>query len=427
VQAFSAGARTFLIACVAPVLACHLPAAEPDLSSPITRPAEISSPACTPYVGGARDTTLRGSPRTEDARCCESDFGFDPQLVASSCGFRVYQGESEELACVHRFEDAQGQTHEFRLTPIIDLEFEAAIALHERGEFDDPHTAGPSPVQPSSWISSSETRHWAFIPGWSATRRLTWEQAACDTADMLPVLTAMIAAPPPSAPITPLPRLAFPPNDPTPNNLLTLHTTAPPNASQHYPLPRAAASLIEHTLHAAATNNLATFTDAMSPTARWGLPDRRQLSARSIHSDHGAKAMQALRQTAARMPADLELHCPELDRRVIASVRTGEQPMWCVFASPDNLDILAFALRGQVINGQANATIEYIGMFPERPQHPLHVPGEPPPMPAQPQPTMICGDPHIIEYPNQCPQEDEEEDEETSNPPPTTTQPYDKR
>ena len=189
-------ARTCLLAGVSMLIGCHHPPPEPEQPTPIAAPAEISSAACPQYTGAERDLSVQGSPRPSDPRCCESNFGFDPALVASSCGFVAYRGESEELACVHRFEDAGGQLHEFRLTPILDLEFEAAIALHERGEFPPTHQAGPAPDQGPLWISTTQTRHWALIPGWSATRRLSWDPAACDSANLLPVLTAMAAAPP---------------------------------------------------------------------------------------------------------------------------------------------------------------------------------------------------------------------------------------
>ncbi|PRQ07957.1 hypothetical protein ENSA7_23960 [Enhygromyxa salina] len=368
--------------------------------------------------------SLQGSPSTGQARCCESDFGLDAALLARSCGFRAYLGESEELACVHRFEDAHGQTREFRLTPIVDLGFEAAIALHEGAALE----AGPHPELPMTWISTSETHRWALIPGWSATRRLSWEKATCDVEHMRPVLAAMAAAAPVHAPITPLPRLEFDaPSDAAiePDSLLARYAAMSSDAAMptHYPLPRAAAALVDHVLLAAAANDLAAFTERLGPGARWGLPDRRQLSGRAILSDGGTAAIQALRQTARRLSGQLQLHCPKIDRRMVPAVRTGEALMWCVWASADGLDLLVFALRGHTVDGRADATIEYLGVFPRPPSSPLRVLGEPPPPPARPQPTLVCGDPHAVDYPGQCPpteldddDDDDDDDESESEP-----------
>jgi hypothetical protein len=409
--------RAVVLGCAGVLLGCAPPSVEADLSAPIARDPEISSPACTRYAGDARDVSLQGSARTSEVRCCEADFGFDPQLVANSCGFVAYHGESEELACVHRFEDAQGQTREFRLTAVVDLGFEGAIALHEAGEFGEDHVAGFLPEQPELWMSSTAARHWVLIPGWPATRRLSWERGACDAGDMLGVLTAIAAAPAPIGMVTPLPRIEPQIEIATieADSLLARYAEPPKQPERtHYPLPRAARALIEHTLHAAATSSLASFTDAFVAGARWGLPDRRQLSARAIMRDGGTTAMTALRHAAARLPAALDLHCPELDRRVIPAVRTGEALMWCVWASADGLDLLVFALRGRIVDGMADAKIEYLGLFPNRPTHALRIPGEPPPPPPRPLPTIICGDPHALDYPEQCPpaQRDPEQEEE---------------
>jgi hypothetical protein len=223
------------------------------------------------------------------------------------------------------------------------------------------------------------------------------------------VLSAMAAAPAPDdlITITPLPRMEIdePDDDPIdPGSLLARYAEPPEHADRtQYPLPRAAEALIEHTLHAAATNELGSFTDKIDAAARWGLADRRQLSARAIMRDGGAAALAALRHAAARLPAEIDLHCPELDRRVVPAVRTGEALMWCVWASADGLDLLVFALRGQIVDGQADAKIEYLGLFPNRPTQALRIPGEPPPPPPRPLPTIICGDPHAVDYPDQCP------------------------
>jgi hypothetical protein len=177
-------------------------------------------------------------------------------------------------------------------------------------------------------------------------------------------------------------------------------------------LPDRATALIEATLHAAAHERLEDFVAHVDVDARWGLPDRRQLAGRSILADGGVAAMAALRRSAARLPEGLTLHCPELDRRTVPQVRRGEATMWCMWVSDDHLDVLVFELRGRIDAGEGDASIVYIGLFPDAPHGPVIVPGEPPPPPIRARPPIICGDPHAVDYPGLCPDPDALEDEE---------------
>lgn len=404
---------------------CAPQRSEPEQPRPQPEQREISISRCVPFAGDDRDPSLRGTPRTEASRCCESSYGFDPQLAMRSCDFAEYLGESEELACVHRFVDRRGFLHELRVTPIIGLGFEDAIALHERGEFDDTHVADWLSEAKHIWLSQTPARQWALLSGWSATRRLTWTPEACDTDAMLPVITAMADASAQDDVHTPLPRLSFDEPVPTSDSLLDHYARVSGEPGRH-PLPDRATSLIEAALHAAAHERLEDFLTHVDAHARWGLPDRRELAGRPIFADGGVAAMAALRRSAARLPQGLTLHCPELDRRTVPLVRRGEATMWCMWVSDDHLDMLVFALRGRIDAGEGDASIVYIGLFPDPPNAPVIVPGEPPPPPIRPRPPIICGDPHAVDYPGSCPdadavEEDEEgeegEDDEQAQPP----------
>jgi hypothetical protein len=403
---------------------CAQQRSEPEQPKPQAPSEEISTGRCIPFAGAERDLDLRGLPRTNPPSCCESGYGFDPRLAVRSCGFAEYLGESEELACVHRFVDRHGLLRELRVTPIIGLDFAAAIALHESGEFDETHVAGWLPERPNSaapgadrraWLSQSPTRQWALLSGWSATRRLTWTPDACDADAMRPVLVAMADAPEQTDVQTPLPRLEFKDEAPaSPANLLDRHADTPPAPGRH-PLPDHAEAVIEAALHAAAHERLEDFVAHVHPSARWGLPDRRELAGRPILADGGVAAMSALRRAAARLPDNLSLHCPKLDRRTVPLVRRGEATMWCMWISDDHLDLLVFALR--------DASIVYLGLFPDAPHGPVIVPGEPPPPPDRARPPIICGDPHAVDYPGLCSAydadiEDDDESDDTDAQPP---------
>jgi hypothetical protein len=328
-----------------------------------------------------------------------------------------YLGESEELACVHRFADAAGDVHELRVTPVVGLDLHAAVDLHEHGEFDASHTADWLPERTDAWLSSSGDWRWALLGGWSATRRLSWAAHACPSERMQPVLLAMADAPADIEHLSALPRLpdALALVEVPPTSSLARLRDAAPIPVQPFPLPRHAASLIDASLSAAAHEDLAGLLALVRPDARWGLPDRRQLGARPITDERGQALLGDLRRVLARMPADAQVNCPILDRRAEPIVRRGEAAMWCVWASENHLDLLVFAVRGETRDGHVDARIEYIGLFPEPPHLPLRVPGEPPPPPWRVQPQLLCGDPHAPA--DVCPRDELEEDDDDASAP----------
>lgn len=406
-------ARSLLFALGSSVLGCHASATATVVEH--VEPTQVESIApgerCLPYSGPPSDPSLRGLARTHAVRCCPSDYGFDAELARDACGFAEYLGESEELACVQRFRASDGQLHELRISPIVDLTIERAVALHEL-------STGPtqSPAeQPDIRWSAVDGRRWALVPGWSIVRRLAWDEAACAPERMLPVLARMRAAADDPAAAIALPRLLDEqrPNSSTLASASLLERSfEPAQPGRHFPLPRSAEALVDQLLRAAIVGEFDRFAALLEPEARIGLPDRRQLGARAMLGGDGlAASVQLLRDAAARLPIDAELRCPALDRRVEPQVMRGEALMWCLFISDDGLDLLAFGLRGRVLDDEADARVAYVGVFPVRPEAPLTVPGEPPPPPVVPEPQLLCGDPHARAYPQQCPAAERGEDE----------------
>jgi hypothetical protein len=386
-------------------MGCHTHVTTVVVAPPKPKPSEPHEPGsrCLAYAGAPTDPSLSGLARTHAARCCPSGYGFDPELARTACGFEEYLGESEELACVHRFRDADDELHELRITPILDLDLPAAMALHEQGTAQVGET--PEGLPELRW-SAVKGRRWAFVPGWSIVRRLGWDEAACAPDRMLPVLARMHAAASDPAAAVALPRVHDDDRraqSPTETSLLAREFKA--HELEHHPLPRSAEQLVLDLLHAAITDDLQGFAALLEPDARIGLPDRRQLGARAILAGAGpAVAVQQLLAAAARFPIDAALHCPTLGRRVVPRVTRGETLMWCFWISDDGLDLLAFALRGRVVDGQADGRVAYVGAFPVRPEAPLVMPGEPAPPPAMPVPELVCGDPHARSYPGVCPE-----------------------
>ncbi len=401
--------RTRSVAAVPLCLLAVLGLSSCDRAAPVAGPVAIApepvavepEPACETFAGIPGDVDLRGLARTHAPRCCPSRYGFDPELVRAGCGFVEYLGESEELACVHRFRDAAAKVHELRLTPLVDLEFADAVALHESGEFGPEYAGAPLAELPALWSSAAAGRRWVLVPGWSIIRRLAWDEAACSVEDMLPVLARMQEARDDPAAGVALPRLVEPPAEPelAAPSLLTLDFARA--TTRRYPLPRAAPQLVHDLLAAAVADDLQRFASLLDGDARIGLPDRRQLGAHAIIDADAAR--RRLLAAAARLARDTPLRCPRLDRRVAPQVARGELPMWCFWLSEDGLDLLAVGLRGRVVDGWSDAAVSYLGLFPARPAAPVELPGEPPPPPVVPVPTLVCSDPHSVAYPELCP------------------------
>jgi hypothetical protein len=405
-------ARAWLLGLGLAVLGCDPgPSVTAEPSEPAAiEPSSVPGDRCVRFAGEPTDPELHGLARAHAVRCCPSDYGFDPQLARDVCGFAEYLGESEELACVHRFRADDGQLHELRISPILDLELERAVALHEQST--EPAVA-PQGLPELRW-SAVEGRRWAFVPGWSIVRRLGWDEATCAPDRMLPVLARMRAAANDPAAAVVLPRLHEQTASETPPaESLLARPLAEPQAERSYPLPRSAEELIDDLLRAAITDDPEAFAALLEPDARIGLPDRRQLGARAVLPDP-KPAMHQLRDAAARFPIDTPLRCPSLDRRVEPQVARGEAMMWCFFISDDGLDLLAFGLRGRALETDADARVAYLGVFPIRPRAILSVPGEPPSPPVVPMPELVCGDPHAREYPGVCPEPEPTSDEDDS-------------
>jgi hypothetical protein len=444
------------IAAAALLGACaRAPGPVPDPSSARPSSAAIEPEGrCQVYAEGPLDPDLRGQARAHPPRCCPSPYGFDPELARAQCGFAEYLGESEELACVHRFRAPDGAVHELRITPLLDRTLAEASALHELGELGPDRSSEAPAGHEGIWWSAADGRRWAFVSGATDVRRLTWAEAACAPERMLPVLASMAVAAEAEDPgaAVPLPRLLEPAPAPAAAKVepraserrsassapapatasakvdppranqrpsaspasapMLASTTDPPSLverrfapAEHprrYRLPRDASVLVEDLLAAALADDLDGFTRLLATDARIGLPDRRELGSRSIAAIGPEPALRQLLAAAARLPATTALHCPSVDRRVRAAVARGEATIWCLFVSDDGLDLLAFGLRGRVEDDHADARVTYLGLFPARPLAPLLIPGEPPPPPVVPSPELVCGDPHARVFPDLC-------------------------
>lgn len=148
------------------------------------------------------------SPKLPEPECCAVEYGFDAAEVRRICDFPVYLGESFHYSCGYYFHQRKGTPAWFRMTFVPGRTPAEAAASHDR------HLARLSPTgrppQPSAPVPGVEGAYWsfhdglawAFVPGWSRVRQLTWREAFCDRDKVAKIIASLATAkePPPGAP-----------------------------------------------------------------------------------------------------------------------------------------------------------------------------------------------------------------------------------
>jgi len=162
-------------------------------------------PAPAPALGAGRPDTSNGecklfSPKLPQPECCPRETGFDAERVKQLCGHALYMGESLYQSCGYYY------------LPNMDGSFPVALrgsrlkreTVEQAAEVHDlrmAHTLGrpdfastPVPGVEGAMWSSHEGVHWAFVPGWSMVRMLSWTDDACPIEAMPAVLKLMAEA-----------------------------------------------------------------------------------------------------------------------------------------------------------------------------------------------------------------------------------------
>ncbi|MFO7566296.1 MAG: hypothetical protein R6X02_26875 [Enhygromyxa sp.] len=170
-------------------------------------------PPSTPALGSGRPDTSNGvcklfSPKLPEPECCPQETGFDAEKVKQLCGHALYMGESLQQSCGYYYlpEPDGGIPVALRASRLnLESVSEAAAAHDERlahtlrlPKFESTPVPG---VEGALW-SEHDGVHWAFVPGWSSVRLVSWTDDACPIEAMPAVLKLMIEAKevPPEAP-----------------------------------------------------------------------------------------------------------------------------------------------------------------------------------------------------------------------------------
>lgn len=148
-------------------------------------------------------------PALPEPECCKFESGLDVDDALATCGFSAYLGESVYGSCGYHFIKHAGDAPvTLRAAPIVRQNLAEAVTSHDRQlqrVTSDPSFAStPIPGVPGGKWSrhAAEGLNWAFIPGWSTPRRVSWHDDACDREQMAKLLALMAAAQEPPAEAT---------------------------------------------------------------------------------------------------------------------------------------------------------------------------------------------------------------------------------
>lgn len=160
-------------------------------------PLEAESSAAAGLGTGKPDETngvcRLYAPKLKNPVCCEQEYGFDAEQAKKLCGHDLYLGEHFRSSCGYYFM-SPGKSYSWIRTSFMPEAPtpKAAADQHDmvfqrRAKRPDFHS-DPIPGLPGAYWSSDKDLHWAFLPGWSKVRRVTWSDDSCSEQAMLKLL-----------------------------------------------------------------------------------------------------------------------------------------------------------------------------------------------------------------------------------------------
>ncbi|MEZ4452067.1 MAG: hypothetical protein R3B09_21565 [Nannocystaceae bacterium] len=167
-------------------------------------PADPSVPA--PGSGAPDETNgvcRLYAPKLARPECCPIDLGLDAATVQRACGHSLYLGESVHATCGYFFADDDAMATKpvsLRLSFALQATVKDAVKAHdERIAFrvaNDPefHSTPVPGIKDAYWSRHKHLR-WAYLPGWSRPRLLSWNEETCSDEGILEVIRQLVAAP----------------------------------------------------------------------------------------------------------------------------------------------------------------------------------------------------------------------------------------
>ncbi len=172
--------------------------------------AAESVPLSTPEVvkgkGSGKPDESNGycrlyAPKLPEPHCCLTEYGFDAEAAAKSCGKPLYLGESFQRSCGYYFLDgAAGEPVWFRTSFVDDaspkeaaeaeanrlkLRFQADIEVKAMANTPGAYTLTYSGIS-YAWMAGD--------PAWPNVRRLAWNESTCTPEGLEAVVSQMATA-----------------------------------------------------------------------------------------------------------------------------------------------------------------------------------------------------------------------------------------
>lgn len=150
-----------------------------DASSPGTGVPDETNGKCRLYA-----------PKLPNPECCPSEYGIDVADVQRLCGYDNYLGEHFRASCGYYFtsnaDPSPGEPGAWIRATYVTYLDTAKAAAEDHAEYirrrqkDPGFVATPIPGIEGAYWSSKEGYHWAFLPGWSKVREVSWKDGFCE-------------------------------------------------------------------------------------------------------------------------------------------------------------------------------------------------------------------------------------------------------
>ncbi|MEE9385862.1 MAG: hypothetical protein V3V08_20825 [Nannocystaceae bacterium] len=177
----------------------YRPVPPPGWETPSDTPSEQELGRGSGSTDETNGTCRLYAPRLPNPQCCPREYGFDAVVAAQLCGHEVFLGESMHFTCGYHFGNVDGTNRVwFRTSSVAGPEVAKAAADHDlviRKKLRIPDFKSvPIPGVPGAFWSRNDGFNWAFLPGWSFPRRVSWHDTSCSRENMPKLLKAIADA-----------------------------------------------------------------------------------------------------------------------------------------------------------------------------------------------------------------------------------------
>ncbi len=158
-----------------------------------------------PAPGSGRPDTENGvcklfAPKLPEPKCCPYETGFDAEKIRQLCGHALYMGESHQQSCGYYYlhDETGGHPVALRASKLNRESLAEAVRNHDlrlaQISKDPKFASTPVPGLEGAMWSNYDGIHWAFVPGWSSVRLVSWTADACPIEAMPEVLKLIAEA-----------------------------------------------------------------------------------------------------------------------------------------------------------------------------------------------------------------------------------------